>query len=203
MIQHFYSHFLSKNKTRRILEELRHNVRSAKEIFKAIFPHDPDTFKVTKRLLGYMTPPRKLTYDELRRLEEKRFYTLLSKLRKEGFIKKQGVALGAAWQLTATGFKKIINSAKQKKRAELPRRIYQKKKIRNHTLVIFDIPESLKHYRDWMRHQLRLLGFTMLQKSVWIGTYQIPADFVHDLRECNILRCVHIFKITKFGSMIE
>lgn len=191
---------ISKSKTRRILEELQHNTCTAKEMFEAMFP--PDTFKVTKRLLGYMTPPKKLTYRELKRLEQKRFYSLLAKLRVEGFIRKRGIGLAAAWHLTAHGLQKLLRQpAQQGRHPEIPRNIYQKKKISDKIIIIFDIPESLKHYRNWIRHQLRSLGFDMLQKSVWVGTYQIPADFIHDLRECNVLRYIHIFKVTNPGSI--
>jgi hypothetical protein len=192
------------NKTRRILEKLQHNTRTAKEIFEAVFPRDPDTFKVTKRLLGYITPPKKLTLYELKRLEQKRFYTLLSKLRQEGLVKKRGVGKSAVWQSTAHGLQKLLRQPTQSKRhADLPQKIYPKKKIRDNILIIFDIPENLKHYRDWIRYQLRLLGFVMLQKSVWIGTYQIPVDFIYDLRECNVLRYIHIFRVIKTGSIID
>ncbi len=34
-------------------------------------------------------------------------------------------------------------------------------------LVIWDIPEKRRKARDLFRHQLKLLGFTMIQKSVW------------------------------------
>lgn len=193
--------FSYSNKTKRILDELRHRTRTAGEIFEAIFPYDPDTYKVTKRLLGYMTPPRKLSYFELRRLEEKRFYTLLAKLRKEGIIKKQGIGVRAICNLTNNGLKKLLNYAEQKHFINLPKRKYAVKKIADRTLVIFDIPESLKYYRNWIRHQLIAIGFSMLQKSVWIGDYQIPSDFIYDLKELNLLQYIHIFVVAKSGSL--
>jgi len=192
--------FSHSNKTRRILDELRHRALTAGEIFETIFPHDPDKFKVTKRLLGY-APPKKLDHYALRRLEEKRFYTLLAKLRKEGMIKKQGIGVGAICNLTGNGLKKLFNYAEQKQSSNLPKRKYVAKKITSQTLVIFDIPESFKHYRDWIRYQLVAFGFSMLQKSVWIGAYEIPSDFIHDLRELNLLQHVHVLKVIKSGSI--
>ena len=148
-----------------------------------------------------MTPPKKLNHFELRRLEEKRFYTLLAKLRKEGIIKKQGIGAGALCNLTGNGVKKLLNYAEQKHFLNLPKREYVAKKIASQTLIIFDIPENIKHYRDWIRYQLVAMGFSMLQKSVWIGDYQIPSDFIHDLRELNLLRHIHILKVIKSGSV--
>lgn len=190
------------SKTRRILEELQHRTRTAKEIFEAIYPLDSDTFKITKRMLGYMTPPRKLTHKELRRLEQKRFYSLLAKLRSEGLVKKRGAGLHAKLRTTARGLQKLLRkNEKQKRHDDLPNKIYLKKKIRDKLIIIFDIPESRKHCRDWIRYQLKLLGFIMLQKSVFIGAYQLPADFLHDLRESNMLKYIHVFKITQSGSL--
>lgn len=197
-LQMIFSH---SNKTKRILGELRHKARTAGEIFEIIFMHDPDTFKVTKRLLGYMTPPRKPDHYALRRSEEKNFYALLSKLRKEGIIKKQGIGMDAICNLTDNGFKKLLNYAEQSRSFVLPKRKYAAKKINSQTLIIFDIPESLKHCRNWIRYQLVALGFSMLQKSVWIGAYQIPSDLIHDLRESNLLQYIHIFKVTESGSI--
>ena len=193
--------FSHSNKTRRILDELRHKARTAGEIFEAIFPRDPDKFKVTKRLLGYMTPPKKFDHYALKRSEEKNFYALLSKLRKEGIIKKQGMGMDAICNLTDNGLKKLINYAEQKRSLNLPKRKYTAEKIDSQTLVIFDIPENLKHCRNWIRYQLASLGFSMLQKSVWIGAYQVPSDFIHDLRESNLLQYIHIFKVAKSGSI--
>jgi DNA-binding transcriptional regulator PaaX len=134
-------------------------------------------------------------------MEEKRFYTLLAKLRKEGIIKKQGIGASAVCNLTNNGLEKLLNYAEQTHSLNLPIKKYVSKKINTQTLVTFDIPENLKQYRNWIRYQLVALGFSMLQKSVWVGTYQIPPDFLHDLRELNLLQYIHIFKVTKSGSI--
>lgn len=194
---------LRDNKTKRILDELKHNTRTAREIFEELFPYNPDTYKFSKRLLGYMARPKKMGFEELKRLEQKRFYTLLSKLRREGVVKKRKIGARVLWGLTKNGFKKLTDYTKQKQYVDMPKRAYVKEKVLDQTLIIFDIPESLKHYRNWIRYHISLLGFIMLQKSVWVGTYQIPADFIHDLRESNLLRYVHFFKITKTGSIMK
>jgi len=189
------------NKTKRILGELQHQARTAGEIFEAIIQYDPDTFKVTKRLLGHTTFPKKTDHYALKRSEEKKFYTLLAKLRKEGMIKRQGIGMDAICNLTGDGLKKLINYAGKKQSLNLPKRKYIAEKSIAQTLVVFDIPESLKSYRDWIRYQLVGFGFSMLQKSVWIGAYQIPSDFIYDLRELKLLQYIHILKVAKSGSV--
>lgn len=44
-------------------------------------------------------------------------------------------------------------------------------------IVIFDIPEKKRKVRDWIRGQLSLWDYTMLQKSVWIGKGEFPASW--------------------------
>ncbi|OGY64402.1 MAG: hypothetical protein A3I89_03145 [Candidatus Harrisonbacteria bacterium RIFCSPLOWO2_02_FULL_41_11] len=187
------------DKTKRILNLLRHKARTAKEIINTLSPFSPDTYKVTKRLLGHMDAP-KFNYQKWKREEEKRFYMLLAKLRKDDIVKKQSLDVKTVWKLTAKGLKKLLNYEHQQP-SKLPKKVYERKEISIQMLFIFDIPEQLKHYRSWLRHQLKSLGFAMLQKSVWIGNYAVPADFIHDLRELNILKYIHIFKISKSGSM--
>lgn len=40
-------------------------------------------------------------------------------------------------------------------------------------IVIFDIPEEKRNYRDFLRYLLRWLGFKELQKSVWVFPYDV------------------------------
>jgi len=68
-------------------------------------------------------------------------------------------------------------------------------------IVIFDIPESEKRKREWLRCALKNLGFEMLQKSVWAGKIKLPEEFIKDLNTINILSCVEIFTISKTGSL--
>jgi DNA-binding transcriptional regulator PaaX len=43
-------------------------------------------------------------------------------------------------------------------------------------IIIFDIPENRRRFRDNMRQSLLNLGFIKLQKSVWITPYNIIDD---------------------------
>ena len=188
-------------KTKRILNSLKHEALTTLEFLETVLPTFPDSYKVTKNLLGYMDVP-KFDYKKWKREEEKRFYALLAKLRKEGFVKKKKFNAEILWQLTAAGLEKlkVLNENMQD---VLPKRQYLKKKSKDLIVVIFDIPEKLKYKRVWLRQQLKNLEFKLLQKSVWVGYWQIPEDFIHDLREIRILPCVHILKVYKTGLLIH
>ena len=40
--------------------------------------------------------------------------------------------------------------------------------------IFFDIPETKRHYRLYLRRILKTLGFKEFQKSVWVYPFQIP-----------------------------
>lgn len=42
--------------------------------------------------------------------------------------------------------------------------------------VIFDIPESQRRARDFLRHHLRSAGFTRIQQSVWMTDRDVAAE---------------------------
>jgi len=51
-------------------------------------------------------------------------------------------------------------------------------------MVIFDIPEEKRAQRDFLRRQLRWLGFKELQKSVWVFPYDIKQELEEVLTIC-------------------
>ncbi|TAK57498.1 CRISPR-associated endonuclease Cas2 [Patescibacteria group bacterium] len=53
-----------------------------------------------------------------------------------------------------------------------------KKNVPKTLLITYDIPHNKKIERDWFRRQLKRLGFSMIQKSVWVGQSPLPADFI-------------------------
>lgn len=148
-----------------------------------------------------MNVPR-FNLKEWQRQEEKRFYALLAKLRNEGMVEKNKFDGKALWKLTEAGLKKL-SILKERGAGNFPEKKYKKEKSKDLTVVIFDIPEKFKHKRAWLRERLKELGFRLLQKSVWMGNYQLPADFIHDLRDLQILSCLHILKVYRTGSLIN
>lgn len=53
-------------------------------------------------------------------------------------------------------------------------------------VVIFDIPEITRKDRDFLRRQLRWIGFLELQKSVWVFPYDIKTELKEFIRLCKI-----------------
>lgn len=53
-------------------------------------------------------------------------------------------------------------------------------------VVIFDIPESLKKWREYLRAELRRLGFHSLQESVYITPYPVTGELDELLKDWNL-----------------
>lgn len=141
----------------------------------------------------------KINQNNLLLAEEKnRFYVLLSQLKKQGFIEKKNKSDKDHWFITDLGRKKLI---RLKKHSIMPATFYKKEKDDGLNLVIFDIPEIYKSKRNWLRFSLLNLDFKMLQKSVWAGTNKLPEDFLHDLRDLNLTNFIHIFRVSKKGTI--
>ena len=60
--------------------------------------------------------------------------------------------------------------------------IHKKKKIKKWDsiwrIIIFDVPESKRRDRDFLRRELKWMGFKELQHSVWITPYDIESELL-------------------------
>lgn len=115
--------------------------------------------------------------------------TTLSRLKKQGLlINKSGI-----WNITDEG----KNLLKEKKSSIIK---FKKKKppqgIKKTMIVIFDIPEKKRIYRDWLRNELFCFGYELVQKSVWFGP-ALPKEFVEYLEKEKIIQYIKFFKVTE------
>jgi len=131
-----------------------------------------------------------------------RYHRLLYQLKRAGLVVSRPSSKGTAFSLTPRGRDKL-----GKLRAMLlpasPPAAYTKEESARWIIVMFDIPESERKKRDWLRSVLGRLGFTMKQKSVFIGKAKIPEQFLEDMRKLGIFDNVHILEVTKKGSIEE
>ena len=64
-------------------------------------------------------------------------------------------------------------------------------------LISFDIPETKKKVRDWLRNQIKYWDFEMIHKSLWLGYGPLPKEFDERLKQLDINKNVRVFKIIK------
>lgn len=132
--------------------------------------------------------------------ESQKLYATLNRLKRDGLIEKTDRKKGRAsiWKLTKKG------EEKRKQKSDPSGNRYGEEATDDHLkIVIFDIPETEKQKRTWLRHVLAELEFTILQKSVWIGTRRLPRQFIIDLQKAKLTQYIHIFEVKKGGTIAD
>jgi DNA-binding transcriptional regulator PaaX len=115
--------------------------------------------------------------------------TTLSRLKKQGLIiNKSGI-----WNITDEG--KNLLEEKQNSFVKFEKK-KPLQKIKKTMIVIFDIPEKKRIYRDWLRNELVGFGYELVQKSVWFGP-SLPKEFVLYLEKGKIIEYIRFFKVTE------
>jgi len=113
----------------------------------------------------------------------------LSYIRKTGFIEHSDAGL----MITLKGqkyIKKKIDSLKQfhfKFDQNAPKNL----------IVMFDIPETKKAEREWLRWHLKKFNYSMIQKSVWVGPSPLPKEFLDYIEKIKIKNGFKTFKLAK------
>jgi len=161
-------------------------------------------YKGMKRKAFYPTLPSFSNRKENRQILEKQkhhFHSLLYQLKKQGFIQKKQEQNKTHWLITALGKKHLENLNNQL--FSLTKTIYKREKDDGFNVIVFDIPEEKRHKRDWLRRNLLMLDFTMLQKSVWLSRNKLPEEFLKDLNDLELMNFIHIFKVSKSGTLKE
>jgi len=115
----------------------------------------------------------------------------LSRMKKNGLLKNDH----KKWAITLEG-KEFLNGKNSDIRKFFPSTKNVKKDKPKSVIIIFDIPEKKRRYRDWLRLELIGFGFDQIQKSVWFG-YPLPKEFVEYLDECGLSTYIRFFKATE------
>ncbi|MBM3257525.1 MAG: hypothetical protein FJY98_04380 [Candidatus Liptonbacteria bacterium] len=135
---------------------------------------------------------------EKQRKIKRRFYSLIQWLEKDGLVTRRGKRKIC---ITKQGFAYLKRLEARKEREII--RTYPTERSTTLIMVAFDIPEQEKEKRVWLRGVLRELGFSLLQKSLWIGKIKIPEELLEDISRRGLGNRVEIFEITKQGSLRE
>ena len=64
-------------------------------------------------------------------------------------------------------------------------------------MVMFDIPETKKAEREWLRWHLKKFNYFMIQKSVWVGPSPLPKEFLDYIESIKIKEGLKTFKLVK------
>ncbi len=185
--------------TLNILERIKQNNAFAKDLLKEFLLGKLTIDRIIDKAFSYDEMKKHFSENEWKRYSNN-FYVTLKRLEQDNLIDKKRVKEGVIIKITEKGIEKI-KALKEKQKNALPSYKYKKEKSNRATIIIFDIPETEKRKRDWLRIAILNLGFKMVQKSVWIGNVKIPEDFLLSLKHLNILKYVEIFQVTKQGTL--
>lgn len=128
---------------------------------------------------------RKILYElvkERRKVNRQSFNNNLYRLKKRGLLE-----FGSD--------KNIIINKGNLKQHTLFSKIKEKPIGDTKVMVLFDIPEKQRKTRNWLRLQLKMWDFKLLQQSVWLGKGPLPKEFTDRLHLLGIYECVKILKV--------
>jgi DNA-binding transcriptional regulator PaaX len=125
---------------------------------------------------------------EFKRYKKESVQVALSRLHKNGYLTNSPTG----WSITPKG-KKYSQSTHPLDYIVSP---FNKDSLPG-MIISFDIPEKDRAKRHWLRNQIKIFGYKMLQQSLWIGPSPLPPLFVKRLEDLNIRKNVKTFKITK------
>lgn len=129
-----------------------------------------------------------------KQLKPRSISAALQRLQKQGLVNCEN----RQWTLTKEG-KNFMESAFQYKKFRNKKLIPPKDGVKR--IVIFDIPETEKNKRDWIRGELAYHGYEALQKSVWIGTCPLLPELIKTIDFLGMSSYLHIFSIKDEGTI--
>jgi len=124
--------------------------------------------------------------DHYRTDSYRKIYTQIYQLEKRGYLEKYKHKDLEYLRLTEKGENAI--STLKKERDGLWK------------LIIFDIPESKRQARDYLRTKLKQLGFRRWQNSIWATPYRISHEIESDLNELGKKFFVRLITIDKISD---
>lgn len=72
-----------------------------------------------------------------------------------------------------------------------------KKNAPKNLIAMFDIPETKKAEREWLRWHLKKFNYSMIQKSVWVGPSPLPEEFLDYIKVIKIRDGFKTFKLAR------
>lgn len=121
-----------------------------------------------------------------------KYYSTVANLKRKGYLKSRKVRNKTHYQLTKKG-ERVVNELILKKMKKT------QKWDRKWRILIFDIPENKRKFRNNVRKILREIGFYKLQRSVWVYPYDVIEylyTFVPGFREGDWFEYIEADKVS-------
>lgn len=129
-------------------------------------------------------------------VDKKRFKQLMYELRRDKLVqedKKSG-----RYSITTVG-RRWLKSFVEKPTTDYAPGPAERATV---TVISYDIPESMRIFRDWLRYVLlHQLGMKQVHQSVYIGKIKLPEELVKDIVRYELDEHIEIFEMTKSGTL--
>jgi DNA-binding transcriptional regulator PaaX len=116
----------------------------------------------------------------------RKIYTHIYQLEKRGYLEKYRHKDFEYIKLSSKG-QAILEASKKEKDGKW-------------RAIIFDIPETQRPVRDFLRSKIKQLGFKKWQNSIWISPYVIPPDVEAELLILSEKFFVRLIKIESINN---
>ncbi|MEK7607292.1 MAG: hypothetical protein AAB444_03810 [Patescibacteria group bacterium] len=127
---------------------------------------------------------------------KRQLYDLIRSLKRQSLLEEYRDGNEKFYRLTARG---SFEACRGRLMAECERQ----KKVPwdgNWRMVLFDVPETKRQFRDYLRTLLKQLGFLQWQRSVWVSPYAYGKEFREHLKLLELLTFVEIFEVAKIPN---
>jgi len=111
-----------------------------------------------------------------RREQRRAFSNLIWNLKARGYLREKRLKNQRALVITIRGMERISKIFKKKTGL-------LKRKDGKFQMIMYDVPEERRKDRDYLRNALLPLGYSQLQKSIWISPYNVfeqTQSLIHD-----------------------
>jgi len=133
---------------------------------------------------------RSILYDQkLKKYKKESARIALSRLNEKKYVEKSDLG----WSITQSGKKFLKNKTNQQLLSYIDSPFTKNQP--NGMIVSFDIPEKNRKMRNWLRNQIKIFGYKMLQQSLWVGPGPLPLEFFKRLEKLGIRKNIKTFKI--------
>ena len=183
-----------------ILDILQDGAEAAADIFITMTSNYTESYRRARRgMQGEHAMEFKNSWSEIYR-RQKNFYSLIQKLKRDGLIRKKKIGSGRniPWLITDRGGERLNYL---KKESEKNKWLNENRKSAGVIIVSYDIPESYRLERAWLREILKLFKFKPLHQSVWLGRTLLPKEFIRQLSQKKLTGYVEIFEVSKLGTI--
>jgi DNA-binding transcriptional regulator PaaX len=125
---------------------------------------------------------------EFKRYKKESVRVGLSRLHTKGYLARSS----SGWSVTQRGRKSFkINCLLNYVRSPFG------KNTPDSMIIAYDIPEKNRILRKWLRNQIKIFGYRMLQQSLWVGPGPLPSSFLKRLADLKIRKNVKTFRIAR------